>query len=88
MKRNWEFDHIMPKKYLHRAAADVGLIFIAYNLKRILNLLNASELSPYNKLKIIIFDLIQAILSILNLERSIFSSKNKSHLKLLRIALE
>lgn len=88
MKRNWGFDHIMPKKYLHRAAADVGLIFIAYNLKRILNLLNASELSPYNKLKIIIFDLIQAILSILNLERSIFSSKNKSHLKLLRIALE
>ncbi|MDT0678647.1 transposase [Zunongwangia sp. F117] len=39
IKRQWGFDHILPKKGRKRASADVGLIFTAYNLKRILNLL-------------------------------------------------
>ncbi len=39
IKRQWGFDHVMTKKTKARASADVGLIFIAYNLKRILNLI-------------------------------------------------
>ena len=39
IKRQWGFDHILTKKSKHTAAADVGLIFIAYNLKRILKLI-------------------------------------------------
>lgn len=39
IKRQWGFDHVMTKKSLARASADVGLIFIAYNLRRILNLI-------------------------------------------------
>lgn len=39
MKRQWGFDHIMTKKTKARASADVGLVFIAHNLKRILNIL-------------------------------------------------
>lgn len=40
IKRSWGFDHVMPKKTIERASADVGFIFIAYNLKRIWNILS------------------------------------------------
>lgn len=39
IKRQWGFDHITTKRTKLRASADVGLIFIAYNLTRIWNLL-------------------------------------------------
>ena len=38
IKRQWGFDHIFSKKGKKRASANVGFIFIVYNLKRILNL--------------------------------------------------
>ena len=38
IKRQWGFDHITTKKTKLRASADVGFIFIAYNLTRIWNL--------------------------------------------------
>ncbi|MBL4709417.1 MAG: transposase [Flavobacteriales bacterium] len=44
MKRQWGFDHIMTKKSKERASSDVGFIFIAYNLKRILNIIGINEL--------------------------------------------
>jgi len=45
IKRQWGFDHVLPKKGCKRASADVGLIFIAYNLRRIRNILNGNGLS-------------------------------------------
>jgi transposase len=44
MKRAWGFDHIMTKKSKEHASADVGFIFIAYNLKRIMNIIGISQL--------------------------------------------
>jgi len=44
MKRQWGFDHIMTKKSINRASADVGFIFIAYNLKRIMNIVTIEKL--------------------------------------------
>ena len=44
MKRGWGFDHIMTKKTKKRASADVGFIFIAYNLRRIMNIIGIKEL--------------------------------------------
>ena len=44
MKRAWGFDHIMTKKGKERASSDVGFIFIAYNLKRIINIIGIKEL--------------------------------------------
>ncbi len=44
MKRQWGFDHIMTKKTINHASADVGFIFIAYNLTRIINILSIDEL--------------------------------------------
>ena len=42
MKRQWGFDHIMTKKTIQRASADFGLIAIAYNLRRLMNILENS----------------------------------------------
>lgn len=43
LKRQWGYDHILTKKSKQRAAADVGFMFIAYNLKRIWKLLKTSS---------------------------------------------
>lgn len=45
MKRQWGFDYIMTKKTIKHAAADVGFIFIAYNLKRLLNIIGVKQLT-------------------------------------------
>ncbi len=55
IKRQWGFDHIMTKKYKHRAEADIGLIFIAYNLRRLMNILGTKMLKEYLKLTICLF---------------------------------
>lgn len=47
IKRQWDFSYIMTKKTLERAAADVGLIFTAYNLRRIFTLLPKDLLQAY-----------------------------------------
>ncbi|HIP49344.1 MAG TPA: IS1182 family transposase [Lutibacter sp.] len=47
MKRGWGFDYITTKKSIKRASADVGFIFIAYNLRRLINLLGITVLMTY-----------------------------------------
>lgn len=49
IKRQWGFDHIMTKKTIERASADVGLIMIAYNLRRIISIIGINELIKYLK---------------------------------------
>lgn len=43
IKRQWSFDHIITKKTKQRASADVGFMFIAYNLTRIWNILRETK---------------------------------------------
>ncbi|XLS27658.1 IS1182 family transposase [Flavobacteriaceae bacterium M23B6Z8] len=43
IKRSWGFDHILTKKGITAASADFGLIAIAYNFKRLLNIKGQSE---------------------------------------------
>jgi hypothetical protein len=43
MKRQWGFDHIITKEGIQRASADFGLIALAYNLKRMLNIAQAGK---------------------------------------------
>jgi len=38
IKRQWGFDHIITKKGIQSASADFGLIALAYNFKRLINL--------------------------------------------------
>ena len=49
MKRQWGFDHVMTKKTKARASADVGLIFIAYNMRRIINIIGKERLMAFLK---------------------------------------
>ena len=49
IKRQWDFYYIMTKKSIKHASADVGLIFTAYNLKRIFNLIDLNMLKKYLK---------------------------------------
>lgn len=49
IKRQWGFYHILTKKGIKRASADVGLMFIAYNLRRIMNILDKNILKVYLK---------------------------------------
>lgn len=47
VKRQWNFHYILTKKYKHRAAADVGFMFIAYNLKRLMNILGNDAITRH-----------------------------------------
>lgn len=49
IKRQWDFNYIMTKKTMYRATADVGLIFTAYNLRRIFNILDKNSLKAFLK---------------------------------------
>ncbi len=60
IKRQWDFYYIMTKKTIKHASADVGLIFIAFNLRRIINLIDPNYIIKYLK------QLWQTLLSYLN----------------------
>ena len=47
IKRQWDFSYIMTKCGKERASADVGLMFIAYNLRRLLSILGKNEIKKY-----------------------------------------
>jgi len=47
IKRQWGFDHIMSKQGINRASADVGLIFTAYNLRRLINIIGLEKLKAF-----------------------------------------
>jgi len=47
IKRQWGFSYIMTKKTMKRASADVGLMFVAYNLRRIMNIINIEVIRRY-----------------------------------------
>jgi hypothetical protein len=47
IKRQWGFSYILTKKYKQRASADVGLMFTAYNIRRIMNIVGKNELKKY-----------------------------------------
>uniref|UniRef100_UPI0032178598 transposase n=1 Tax=uncultured Draconibacterium sp. TaxID=1573823 RepID=UPI0032178598 len=47
IKRQWGFNYIITKKYIEKAEADFGFIMVAYNLKRLINILGINELRKY-----------------------------------------
>jgi len=47
IKRQWGFSYILTKKGINRASADVGFMFIAYNLRRIINILGQDMFKKY-----------------------------------------
>jgi transposase len=55
VKRQWGFCYIMTKKTMKRASADVGLIFVVYNLRRIMNIVGHEKLAEYLKALFFVF---------------------------------
>ncbi|BAX81470.1 IS1182 family transposase [Labilibaculum antarcticum] len=55
IKRQWGFDHIMTKKGIARASADVGLIMTAYNLRRLINIIGLKTLLKWAILQLSCF---------------------------------
>jgi len=55
MKRQWGFSYILTKRGINRAGADVGFIFIVYNLRRIISILGKNQLMEYLKILISLF---------------------------------
>ena len=55
IKRQWGFDHILTKKGIKRAGTDVGFMFIAYNLRRIMNIIDRNALTKFLQELVFIF---------------------------------
>jgi transposase len=55
LKRQWGFSYILTKKGMNRASSDVGLMFIAYNLRRIGNILTRDRLKEYLRILLSLF---------------------------------
>jgi hypothetical protein len=49
IKRQWGFSYILTKRGLKRASSDVGLMFTAYNLRRLMNSICKNILKAYLK---------------------------------------
>ena len=47
IKRQWGFNYILTKQGIDRAESDVGFMFTAYNLRRIINIMGINELNKY-----------------------------------------
>ena len=47
IKRQWGFYYIITKKGIKRASADVGFMFIAYNLRRLMNIIDKNLLTKF-----------------------------------------
>jgi len=55
IKRQWGFSYILTKKGKERASADVGLMFVAYNLRRLMNIIESERLKKYLSMLILLF---------------------------------
>lgn len=55
LKRQWGFSYILTKKGISRASSDVGFMFIAYNLRRIGNILTRDQLKEYLRILLSLF---------------------------------
>lgn len=72
IKRQWGFSYISTKKGMHKASADVGLMFTAYNFRRLINIIGAKNLGKYLKVLVSYFIAFKASC------KSIFSHSNNT----------
>jgi hypothetical protein len=70
IKRQWNFHFILTKKGMERAASDVGMMFVAYNLRRLMNIIDKKDLVKHLK-RLVAFHVIKN-----GLFRAYFSQPN------------
>ena len=66
IKRQWGFYYILTKKGMKRAEADVGLMLVAFNMRRLINIIGFDRLISYLISVFVFSDLKSTILSHLN----------------------
>ena len=89
IKRQWGFDYVLTKKGMERASADVGLMFTAYNLRRLINIIGRENFKEYLKKVLFAFFsayriLLREVMKFLKLEgvyRTDFPGSKKTILK-------
>jgi transposase len=74
IKRQWGFSYILTKRGIDRASSDVGFMFIAYNLRRIISILGKDQMMKYLRILISLFLTVSAFFKrkISRLEASVF----------------
>lgn len=65
IKRQWDFYYIMTKKTIQHATADVGIIFTAYNLRRLFNIIDHKQLKAYLRRLALVFLSLKRLLNAL-----------------------
>jgi hypothetical protein len=71
IKRQWGFSYILTKKGISRASSDVGLMLVAYNLRRIVNILTPEVLKEYLR------TLVSLLRPVFDLTKAIFTRSDK-----------
>ena len=66
IKRQWGFNYIMTKKGIKRASADVGFIMVAYNLRRLMNIIGKIDFKKFLKELVFLFLKILAVPKLIN----------------------
>jgi len=61
LKRQWGFNYIITKKGLERASADIGFMMIAYNLRRLINIIGLQSFREYLEEVLLILNKIRYI---------------------------
>lgn len=89
IKRQWGFYYVITKKGIKRASADIGFMFIAYNLRRLMNIIDPSQFKKFLEelvfkfsnirafVKLFTFKIIHAILKQLPLQTYLQGSLNR-----------
>jgi transposase len=74
IKRQWGFSYVLTKRGINRASSDVGFMFIAYNLRRIINILGKDQMMEYLRILASMFSAVSAFFrrKISRLEISVF----------------
>ena len=74
LKRQWRFSYILTKKGISRASSDVGFMFIAYNIRRIISILGKDRLMEYLRILVPLYSTVLAFLrgGISRLKASVF----------------
>ncbi|MBK5273252.1 MAG: IS1182 family transposase [Bacteroidia bacterium] len=62
IKRQWGFYYVITKKGLKRASSDVGFMFIAYNLRRLMNIIDKTTFTKFLQNMVLSFSKIWAAL--------------------------
>jgi transposase len=71
IKRQWGYSYVLTKKGIERASADVGLMLVAYNLRRILHVVGLEALLAYAKAGAAFLSFLRTLSSIFETSRRI-----------------